>query len=614
MLCLGMVYFLKDNDEMDDFEGSGSFTSFKELCGISVGVDDVIKEISQLPLDGILGFLAGLSLEMIQEKENFFSSRLQGKYLKNAIVDDFPQKIPYAYKMYIPGRVPLTEGRHVFVHEQNLVWLCNAALLNSKENQFTPEIGYDFRCRIFRILLIINDFIPVESTQKPYNLSKRRSFSMNWLRHGQFNRLFGESFEILTKLTRQKILLLDILPKYYSDIDNTFKKATGVSQLSYFYALYLFITHLYDGMKNGNHWMNESTITSNIKKNEKDIIKVLSDWKRSPSQYRNAYNLWISNRYEGNKLPFYDFVPLRETPIIEARPGELVCPVPSFFFSKIEDGPFFTLSNYLNGKELNQFHVALGKAYEEYANGLIDRIAAGDSRGEWNISNNPISSNNNELTDSYLQRNKIAIIFEHKAQRPGTEFLRGGQGDRVLGPTEELVQRLENGESIDYSEGSKYDKGYITRGMWQQTKKGPDITVWATDKYKEKPIRVYPIITLLSSLVVDTIIRKAYLNPLIDRAKLYSENFWEKPQWMNIADLESLAQIAEDGNLDMENILFEKSSNAVNVRFDIFLYSKKLRVPNMNLHYEMMEILDQSCFYFFGKNLKRRKCKPFYRI
>ena len=102
---------------MDDFEGSKSFTSFKELGGIIVGVDDVINEISQHSLDGILGFLAGLSLEMIKEKEDFFSPRLQGRYLQNAIVDDFPQKITNAFKMYIPGRVPITKGRHIFVHE-----------------------------------------------------------------------------------------------------------------------------------------------------------------------------------------------------------------------------------------------------------------------------------------------------------------------------------------------------------------------------------------------------------------------------------------------------------------------------------------------------------------
>lgn len=594
---------------MHAFEGSKSFTSFKELCGITVGVDDVINEISQLPLDGILGFLAGLSLEMIQEKEGFFSARLQGGYLQNAIVDDFPRKIPNAFKMYVPGRVPITGGRHVFVHEQNLAWLCNAALLNSKENRATPEISYDFRCRMFRILLIINDFPSVGGIEEPYNLNKRRIFSLDWLRHGQFNRFFGESVEILVKLARQKIILLDILPKYYQGVEDTFKKASGLSLSSYFYAICLFVSHLYEGMNKGNHWLSENTITSKIKNNKKDIEKVIADWKRNPSQYRNAYNLWMEKRQDSDKLPVYDFVPLRETPLIEGRPHELVFPVPSFLFSKIEDGPFYILSDYLSGTELNRFHVALGDAYEEYAHKLVETIAKSDVRGAWNISSNPQSKTKGEIADSYLQRNNIAIVFEHKGQRPGTEFLRGGQGGRVLGPTKKILERLENGESIDYKEGSKQDKGFISRGMWQHSKNGSNIITWAENKFGETPIRVYPVITLLSSLMVDAIVRNVYLNDLILEANLYADDFWEKPQWINIADLESLAQIAEHGNLDIEALLAEKTSNSINDRFDIFLNSKKLRIFNNRVHAEMLELLSYSYFHFFGKKFKRRSSK-----
>ena len=219
-----------------------------------------------------MGFLAGISLEMVKEKEDFFSTRLQGRYLQNALVDDFPQKIPNAFKMYIPGRVPATKGRHIFIHEQNLAWLSNAALLYSKENQVTPEIGYDFSCRMFRILLIINDFLSPESTERPYNLNNLRNFSLNWLRHGQFNRLFGESREILTKLARQKTILVDILPKYYPGIENLFIKASGVSLLSYFYSMCIFVTHLYADINKGNHWLSESTITSNVKNNGNTLV------------------------------------------------------------------------------------------------------------------------------------------------------------------------------------------------------------------------------------------------------------------------------------------------------------------------------------------------------
>lgn len=120
---------------------------------------------------------------------------------------------------------------------------------------------------------------------------------------------------------------------------------------------------------------------------------------------------------------------------------------------------------------------------------------------------------------------------------------------------------------------------------------------------------MYPVITLLSSLVVDAIVRKAYLNPIIDKAKLYAEDFWEKPQWINIADLESLSQVAEDGKLDIEALLSEKASNSVNDRFDMFLSSKRSRILNLRVHSAMLELLDQSCVYFFGKKLKRRNEK-----
>lgn len=588
---------------MHNFEGSNSFTSFKELSGISVREEDVIYEISKMPLDGILGFLAGLSLEMIQDEDNFFSPRLQGGYLQNALVDDFPKKIPWAFKMYSPGRVPITGGRHIFIHEQNLAWLCNAAVLNSKENQTTPKISFDLRCRLFRILLIINDFLSVGNTAKPFDLNKRRNLSLNWLRHGQFNRLFGGLDEILVKLARQKILLLDILPKYYTGIESDFNDATGVSLSAYFYAICLFVTHIYKGMKRGNHWLSENTFTSNIKNNVKDIKKVISDWKRNPSQYREAYNLWMEDCQDDKKFPIYDFVPLRETPLIEGRPFQLICPLPSFLFSKIEDGPFYILSDFLNHPKLGEFHSALGKAYEEYAHQLVEGIAYSDIRGIWNIERNPQVEKIGELADSYLQRNNIAIVFEHKGQRPGSKFLRGKQTDRVLGPTENILERIENGETIDYGEGKKYDKGFITRGMWQQSKKGSDIIKWANNKFGEKPIYIYPVITLLSSLVIDIIIRKAYLNPLINKTKLYIEAFWQRPQWINIADLESLAQIAKDGKLDFEDLLSEKVENAVDGRFDMFLSSKKLKTINIRLHAEVIEILNKSCIYFYGEKI-----------
>lgn len=589
---------------MTELEGSESFTSFKELSGISVSAGDVVSEISRVPLDAILGFMAGLSLEMIQAKEKFFSPQLQGAYLQLAIADEFPQRIPDAHKMYIAGRVPMTGGRHIFVHEQNLAWLCHAALLHSDRDSMTTEITHTLRCRLFRILLIINDLLSIDKDTQPINLIRRRTFVHDWLRHGQFNRLFGHSIVLLLQLARQKIILQNILPKYFAEIETVFEKASGVGLQMYFEVLTLFITHFYEGMKRGEHWLSKETLYSNVRANKDDIETVLSHWVRSPDQYDIAWKQWREERPDMGELPIYDFVPLRETPFIEARQGELVCPVPFFLFAKIEDEPFFILSDYLKDKELTQFHVATGSAYEEYANQMVERLANADIGGNWKLKHSPRAKKGEQLADSYLQRGELGVVFEHKGQRPGTEFLRGGQGDRVVGPAESFLKRLDEQKKVSLSEGSDADEGYMTRGMWQQSKFGPKIITWAEKEMGVRPERLFPVITHLSSLRVDMVIRGAYLNPLIQQTDLYSEDFWEQPQWLHISDLESLAQMAEDELLDLASLLSEKAHDSVDNRFDMFLYEyagsrvfidEKLRI-------EALALLDSTKVSFFGES------------
>jgi hypothetical protein len=70
--------------------------------------------------------------------------------------------------------------------------------------------------------------------------------------------------------------------------------------------------------------------------------------------------------------PYYDFVPLRETPLIEARPGDLICPALPFLLAKIVDEPYFILSGHLQNSQ--EFQQAFGRAYEE--SGRRARISA----------------------------------------------------------------------------------------------------------------------------------------------------------------------------------------------------------------------------------------------
>jgi hypothetical protein len=588
-------------------EESESTLTFRQISGFSVSCEEVIEEIKKLPLDGILGFLGGISLEMIQYEKGYFSQQLQRSYFKNALVDDFPREIPTAYKLYSPGYVPNTGGRYIIIHEQNMAWLCHLALRYAKQGMITPRVSRDLCCRLSRILLIINDLLSVEEAQDTFGLNKRRILTHEWLRHGQFNRYFGNSTETLAKLARQKIIISDILPKYFEGVHSAFLGATGINLQRYFEVLSLFISHFHEGMQPGNHWLDKAAFTSNVKANHKDIEKVLDHWLVSPKEYIIACDKWRDEpkRKDMGELPLYDYVCLRERPFIEARPGKLICAVPSFVFSKIEDDPFFILSEFLSGSELTKFHTELGSAYEEYAHGLVERIVRNDKAGKWNIKSNPYLTKGEQLTDSYLQRGTTAIVFEHKGQRPPTKFLTGGEGDLVVGPSSEFLSRLKDEGAVDYSEGNKHDKGFITRGMWQQSKAGQKLVSWAEKELGEQPTRVFPVITLFSSLVVDTKVRKVYLDLLIQKAELYKDDFWERPQWLNVGDLEFMATMAEEEGLDLESLFNEKTTKFEHKRFDFFLdeYSNKKQYIDNRLIDEAESILGKASRLFFEKPL-----------
>jgi hypothetical protein len=158
---------------------------------------------------------------------------------------------------------------------------------------------------------------------------------------------------------------------------------------------------------------------------------------------------------------------------IEARPGDLICPALPFLFAKIVDEPYFILSDALPDPQV--FQQAFGRAYEEYAHRLVKRISDADRGGRWYVKHGLRTRQGAEVADSYLQRGNVGLTFEHKGQRPGTDFIRGGQGERVLGPSDAVLTQLEQQLTVPLREGRDQDQGLFTRGMWQHSIAGQSL-------------------------------------------------------------------------------------------------------------------------------------------
>lgn len=552
-----------------------TYAQFSVLSGNSVSIVQIQTELNTIPLDAILGCLAAIAWEATQYGQDFYLPEYQGKYMNWALVDNFPSRIQRVSNRIKVGYPPNVGSNDVLVHTQNTAWLTHQALLHCERDIRVESLELSLWQRVARLLLIANDHISiVEQTANITNLVEKRHVALGKLRLWQFSESF-ELEKIMRSIMRQQEIFLEILPSlpkpYTYDIQSKFFECTNGINLHVYYATFLILyAHLFPRQLNRVPntetqatiyplGFNKQTFFNNFQSNQNQASTVLNWCIASPNEYTELYADWVSSRNAENLV--FDQVQLRTKPLIETRPDDVLLPVPNFLFQKVVDGPFFIMSNCLTDKsERNLFQRAVGPAYETYANRLVEKIAANDSSGEWTLFKNPKAGNSSEITDALLFRDGIAVVVEHKALRLSTDFLTGGNGDRVLGPSDALLEQLINGEKTieNLSEDDNWKKDMIFRVMVQQTRSSSRLFDYVENTLGRRIEKVFPLNSHLANIHIDETISRGYIEPLLQQTDLYVEDYWEFPQWINIEDLEVLANLANEGQLDFYQLLEDK--------------------------------------------------------
>jgi hypothetical protein len=556
-----------------------------------VTLDRIASELERLPLDGVLGAISVLSLKALQLGIEFWSPGIQRELLADALLDDFPTKVKGAWTFADRSREPHLPPDHGLVHEHGLAALTHLALLHADARSYTPQIDAHLRRRVLRLLLLLNDHLYISPPDAAATLEYRRAFVADHLRSAQFNAFFtARDVDLLMHLGRQWLIYCEYLPRHYPGADDRLQAAAGVTVEEYFLIIAMMIAAIHHSMK--GTWFALDPLLADLAAGSETIRRVLKSWITTPASYRQAW----SGRTQGGRggSGLYDLVPLRMSPIVEARPGELLCPAPSLMFGKMFDGPFFLVTEQLSGdpQERDRFHSSLGRAYEDYAHELAERIARQDQRGAWRIWKGP-GKGGAEYTDSYLLRENTAIAMEHKGGRVETDFLMGGNGRRVVGPEATVLERLETGGRMSFAEGKNGDRGLLTRPMWQQNCAADDLMTWSEENGGLRPSVVYPLITHLAHLFVDDWVRSGYLDVLAERGGLYALAEWQAPQWLSIVDLECLAARADAGCLDLSRLLAAKDLRR-DERFDVFLRRRYTYTTDRRVHQTGLQILERA--------------------
>jgi hypothetical protein len=270
----------------------------------------------------------------------------------------------------------------------------------------------------------------------------------------------------------------------------------------------------------------------------------------------------------------------------------MVWPVTSLFLRQLLSFPLQVLSQMPSGR------VAVGHAYEDYAHSLIERIGRGDNRRRWT----PVRSlsikqegvgRSGEL-DSVLWRDAVAIVLEHKAGNlvltvGGRKTLRN-----ALGPSDEDVAM--------FPAIPKKDTGAITHGIWQLAGTANAVSSALCARFGVAPRRVLPTISTLQPFQIDHWVRVAYLDLLPSEAGVTFPSTWSKLDWIDVAGLEALAQLGDDGRLDLLDILEGRTRSSQ--RFVEYLADRFDGVPpDTKLFPIAPELMQEAEQHYFERDL-----------
>lgn len=523
--------------------GTRRYTSFTDLGGRSVSLGEVREELGRLPLDMVLGVLSRLSASYLRERERFVDPRFQGRYLADAIVDDFPCVLPRASEMYVPGRVPITGGKHLFIHEHNLCALTKLALRHARQDVVTERLTPENYRRISRLLLVVNDQLSLErfSTQGTIGLKERREFAINTLYCGQFDHYLGDERIAFAALTRLRIILMEWMPNATHFADR-FHQEAGLSLELYFdLAAFLLAQVMVDATQVGpeaSPWMQVDRWQRLVPCNGDVLNRLMREFTCRPVQSVQSVP------FGEDHFVLFDFHDLQKKPFIQAREGEIILPVFSLLLRQLLSYPLIVL------RGSDEMMTALGEAYQRYAHSLVVRIARGNCTRFTARSNERLAEGE---IDSLLSGGGVEIIFEHKAKHVIAVLGSLSTVRNAIGPSDAELATLATNARLK-------DKGAVTQPIWQFRALATTFEDHAFRSWNRRPTEVFPIVTLMESFRVDEWVRRGYLDALIEASGTRFPSTWRAIEWMHVSDLEALAEMADRNRLDLVALLRRKSA------------------------------------------------------
>ncbi|WP_027556015.1 hypothetical protein [Bradyrhizobium sp. Cp5.3] len=224
---------------------------------------------------------------------------------------------------------------------------------------------------------------------------------------GAFRRGLEESMiapYLGTTLGRGWSLFSEHFPRHYPDFEPEFVKATGLTVEQYFTCVTGLALYLPFDSPTGSLF--DASTVADATAYRKKFEAYMASESQTPEEL--AVTLWDGLAERGYR-------DLRERPILRLANGRAIILDPVFFSEKISVGPLFHL---LPGGNANKIFGAFGKAFEDYANGILRRMYPDRpglaSRLRCGVEARDSEGRDFEI-DAVLDYVPQAVVFEQKA-------------------------------------------------------------------------------------------------------------------------------------------------------------------------------------------------------
>jgi len=222
--------------------------------------------------------------------------------------------------------------------------------------------------------------------------------------------------ELTRSFGRGWTIFMDYFRKQYGLLASEFQSKAGLSIEDYFKCLLIITVHFANPKSNNTGIFNATTFADSTPL--KDVFqKYITFESQSIDEFKNA--LWGSgtDKLEMQDEMEYDYLSMREKPILRAEDNRAIILDPIFYSEKASIGPLFVLTKNKTRGKANEVFSAFGKAFENYACGILNKMFPdinGSKQLFCNLKKKDLNGRELEI-DACINKDRELIIFEIKA-------------------------------------------------------------------------------------------------------------------------------------------------------------------------------------------------------